>query len=78
MNQLPTTDALIRNIKALIAITDIGIGQCAEELKKHESQPDSFMTKFLINTMDDARMAKVALEDYIYRATHDSYGELIK
>ena len=75
MNQLKITPALIKNLEAILGAAKIGIGHVNKELK---TMPEDSVKSICENINEEAQMAYVAIQDFIYRATHDEYGEKIK
>lgn len=75
MNQLKITSTLIKNLQILVETSKVAISHIDKELK---SMPEDSVKSVCENMNESAKMAKAAIEDFIYRATHDEYGELIK
>ena len=78
LNQLPVTPLLIKHLEKLVSTAEVGINHI--ELMLVE-KPDTYWgsTKdIMIENNEDNRNAVAVIKDYIYRATHDNRGELIK
>lgn len=75
LNQLPITKNLINALELLCKTAGSGVHCIEKELK---TMSESSVKNICIESNEHSRLAIASVNDFIYRATHDEYGDDIK
>jgi hypothetical protein len=73
-NKIPLSEPLLKALEVAARACPISASSYEKEAKK---DPECGLNEYYLQTAEECRLAKVVIEDFIYRATHDDYGALI-
>ena len=72
LNQIMITQSLIDNINKISHMAELGVSYMTTECSKME---ETQVKHICLETCENTSLAIAAIKDFVYRATHDSYGE---